>query len=88
MKLYAGIEAELRDEVMKSGGSISHHHGVGKLRKQFIDRSISPAAIQLSREMKKAMDPKNIFASNNTFPTYLEGSSSKGPLIESVEIQR
>lgn len=33
LKSYEEIEAAARDEIIKSGGSISHHHGVGKLRK-------------------------------------------------------
>ena len=33
---YEVVEDAARDEVMKCGGCISHHHGVGKLRKGFI----------------------------------------------------
>lgn len=29
------LEIECRAESMRQGGSISHHHGVGKLRKRF-----------------------------------------------------
>jgi len=31
---------------MLAGGSISHHHGVGKIRKGFIDRTIPQMAIE------------------------------------------
>ncbi|CAG0912989.1 unnamed protein product [Notodromas monacha] len=63
--LYEEIEHNLRDEVMRCGGSISHHHGVGKLRKQFMERSVSKPGVELLRGLKKAVDPKNIFASGN-----------------------
>ncbi len=33
VKVYTEVEDAARDEIMKYGGSISHHHGVGKLRK-------------------------------------------------------
>jgi len=33
VKVYSDIEDGAREEIMKNGGSISHHHGVGKLRK-------------------------------------------------------
>lgn len=35
---YEDIENECRDEVMKQGGSLSHHHGIGKIRKRFMTR--------------------------------------------------
>ena len=37
---YEHVEDCARDEVMKSGGCISHHHGVGKIRKKFIKRTL------------------------------------------------
>lgn len=37
MTIYEEIEDNARIEVMKNGGSISHHHGVGKLRKKFLE---------------------------------------------------
>ena len=33
---YHVVEDAARDEVLSSGGSLSHHHGVGKIRKGFI----------------------------------------------------
>jgi alkyldihydroxyacetonephosphate synthase len=63
--IFAHIEHHLRDVIMKSGGSISHHHGIGKLRKDFMDETISPTTINVLREVKKAHDPQNIFAIRN-----------------------
>ena len=36
-EIYEDIEIKSRDECFKYGGSISHHHGVGKLRKRFLE---------------------------------------------------
>ena len=36
--VFEEIENECRDEVMKQGGSLSHHHGIGKIRKRFMTR--------------------------------------------------
>ena len=33
---FSQIEHILREVIIKNGGSISHHHGVGKLRKDFL----------------------------------------------------
>jgi len=65
---FSIVEDSARDEVMLCGGSISHHHGVGKIRKAFIDRTIPALAIDWQKSIKDAIDPKNIFAINNTIP--------------------
>ena len=33
VKVFSEIEHNARDEILKQGGSLSHHHGIGKLRK-------------------------------------------------------
>lgn len=63
---YEYVEDCARDEVMKCGGCISHHHGVGKIRKKFIERTVSPNAIEWQQALKEKIDPQNIFAINNT----------------------
>lgn len=64
--IYEHVEDAARDEVMKQGGAISHHHGVGKIRKGFIDRTITPMGVEWQKNIKDSIDPKNIFAVNNT----------------------
>jgi alkyldihydroxyacetonephosphate synthase len=59
---YHEIEAEARREVIAAGGSISHHHGVGKLRLPFVSDIMSPAMIAWREQMKSALDPDGIFA--------------------------
>lgn len=63
---YEKVEDAARDEVMLCGGSISHHHGVGKIRKGFISRTLPPMAIKLQQDIKNALDPNNVFGINNT----------------------
>lgn len=60
--VYHEIEAEARKEVLAAGGSISHHHGVGKLRLPFVSDIMSPAMITWRDQMKAALDPQGIFA--------------------------
>ncbi len=67
-EVFGEIEHELRKTIIDNGGSISHHHGVGKLRKDFISDTISKGSIELIKDMKSSRDPKNIFGvSNNIF---------------------
>jgi alkyldihydroxyacetonephosphate synthase len=66
VEMYEEIENECRDEVLKQGGSLSHHHGIGKIRKRFMKRIMPGTAIDFMQDVKKSLDPKNIFAINNT----------------------
>lgn len=64
-EVYAEIEAAAREEILRSGGSLSHHHGIGKLRQRFLPDIMSPAGLDWSRRTKRAIDPKNVFGSRN-----------------------
>jgi alkyldihydroxyacetonephosphate synthase len=63
--VYAELERCARDEILRSGGSLSHHHGVGKIRRGFLPRIMSPAALEWSAEVRRAVDPANIFGIGN-----------------------
>jgi alkyldihydroxyacetonephosphate synthase len=66
--IFGSIEHEIRKVIMENGGSISHHHGVGKLRKDFMGKTLSQSSIDLIKNIKKVHDPKNIFGiRNNVF---------------------
>jgi alkyldihydroxyacetonephosphate synthase len=65
---FAEMERNIRAAIMDAGGSISHHHGVGKLRKYFVDRVASTETTEAVKALKKAVDPGNVFAvGNNIF---------------------
>ncbi|XP_046989334.1 alkyldihydroxyacetonephosphate synthase [Schistocerca americana] len=62
---YELLEEHARDEILASGGSISHHHGVGKLRAKWFPHQVSETGVELYQATKKELDPKNIFANGN-----------------------
>jgi alkyldihydroxyacetonephosphate synthase len=64
-EVYLELENIARDEILKSGGSLSHHHGIGKLRRGFLPRVISATEIQWKKELKKTLDPANVFGAGN-----------------------
>ncbi|MDZ7703791.1 MAG: FAD-binding oxidoreductase [Trueperaceae bacterium] len=64
-EVFGQIERAIREKIMSLGGSISHHHGVGKLRKPFLPDTLSPSSIALIRGLKHASDPQNVFGINN-----------------------
>ena len=78
VEVFAELEQAARDEILRSGGSLSHHHGVGKLRRGFLPRIFSPAALAWSAELKRAVDPANVFGIANQ----LLGSESAGRAAE------
>jgi len=64
-EVFAEIEAAARDEVLTSGGSLSHHHGIGKIRQEFLPRILSPGTLAWSRGVKETVDPTNVFGAGN-----------------------
>lgn len=62
---FSEMEKKLRVAIMDAGGSISHHHGIGKLRKEFMPRAITPATTEVIRELKRSIDPQNVFGAGN-----------------------
>lgn len=74
-EIFSKIEHSLRETIMAAGGSISHHHGVGKIRKDFMQHAISPAGSELIKEIKKANDPQDIFGIRNNI--FAETSTSE-----------
>ena len=63
--VYDEIEHAARDEVLRCGGSLSHHHGIGKIRSPFLGRIQSPGMQAFARDIKRAVDPTNVFGAGN-----------------------
>jgi alkyldihydroxyacetonephosphate synthase len=65
VEVFGELERAARDEILRCGGSLSHHHGVGKLRRGFLPRVMSQAAMEIRAELKQAIDPDNVFGIAN-----------------------
>ena len=64
-EVFSEIEAAARDEIVKAGGSLSHHHGIGKLRCEFMDK-VTPSSLRgVFFDVKKSFDPCNVFGARN-----------------------
>jgi len=64
-EIYSQMEIAAREEILRSGGSLSHHHGIGKLRERFMNDIKSAATLSWNQQTKQAVDPQNIFGSAN-----------------------
>lgn len=63
--VFSDVEHEARDEILRCGGSLSHHHGVGKIRKSFARDVIGETGIRMLKSVKKELDPHNVIGANN-----------------------
>ncbi len=62
---FAVLEHAAREAILENGGSISHHHGVGKLRAGFVKDVKSDAGLAWIEGAKKHLDPNNVFGIGN-----------------------
>jgi alkyldihydroxyacetonephosphate synthase len=59
--VYREIELAAREEILKCGGALSHHHGVGKLRSGLLNEVMSEQAMKWRQVIKASVDPRNVF---------------------------
>jgi alkyldihydroxyacetonephosphate synthase len=79
--VFAEIEHAARQEILNNGGSLSHHHGIGKLRADFTNEMDSDAYHSLILSLKQSVDPTNVFGVRNGA---LARSASEGEVKEEV----
>ncbi len=65
VRTFHEIEHRLREVVLEQGGSLSHHHGVGKIRQSFVSQVHSEASIEAVRALKRSLDPNDVFGAGN-----------------------
>ena len=65
MKTFSEIETAARKDILDQGGSLSHHHGVGKVRASFMPLLKSKVFQDVQHKMKEGLDPDNIFGARN-----------------------
>ena len=45
---------------LASGGGISHHHGIGRVRREFLGHEIGDTGVGVLRALKRALDPDDL----------------------------
>jgi len=56
----------LVETILKHGGSISHHHGVGRVLAPWMEGHLGRSSMELLRAVKKHLDPNNIMNPGGT----------------------
>jgi alkyldihydroxyacetonephosphate synthase len=60
LRYYKDSWAAAMEATLKNNGSISHHHGIGFWRKDFMQQELGPHGVELLRRIKLALDPNGI----------------------------
>jgi alkyldihydroxyacetonephosphate synthase len=56
------------EATVKHGGGIAHHHGSGRVRRDFLVHDLGEAGVALLRKVKAALDPRGIMNPGNLLP--------------------
>jgi glycolate oxidase len=60
--------ADIFDASVRLGGTLSGEHGVGSLKRAFMERDIGPISIDVMSSIKQALDPKGILNPGKVVP--------------------
>lgn len=58
---------------LENGGGIAHHHGIGRVRREWMNDEWGEAGVDLLRAVKRALDPEDLLNPGNLLP-------AEGPL--------
>jgi glycolate oxidase len=59
---------EIFEAAVALGGTLSGEHGIGLLKKQFLELDLGPQAIEIMHRIKDAVDPDGIMNPGKIFP--------------------
>jgi glycolate oxidase len=68
MKRVAGAARAIFEATIELGGTLSGEHGIGLLKKQFMELDIGADTIAVMRKIKDAIDPLGIMNPGKVFP--------------------
>ena len=60
LEMYAEIKQAASDAIMAAGGTITHHHAVGRLHRPWYDQQRPELFAEALRAVKRALDPNGV----------------------------
>ncbi|SFR83917.1 alkyldihydroxyacetonephosphate synthase [Agromyces sp. CF514] len=60
LDVWHSVKSAVNDTILAGGGTISHHHGVGRDHAPWLEREVGPVGIRLLRAIKAELDPAGI----------------------------
>ena len=58
--VYEDCWRRIMEATTQAGGGISHHHGIGRVRRQWMADEVGETGVALLKNLKKILDPDNI----------------------------
>jgi alkyldihydroxyacetonephosphate synthase len=65
---YYEYKRLITDTIMRLGGTLSHHHAVGTEHRGWVDKELSPAALQALHALKGSLDPQCVLNPGKLLP--------------------
>jgi alkyldihydroxyacetonephosphate synthase len=59
-RIYLGAWNAAMEATVACGATISHHHGIGRVRRDWLPRELGDAGMAALRAVKQALDPNGI----------------------------
>ena len=57
---YFDAWAAIMEATDRHGGSLAHHHGIGRVRAPWLERELGSGGLALLRKLKHALDPAGV----------------------------
>ena len=65
---YSAAWRAIMEATDRHGGSLAHHHGIGRVRAPWLERELGPEGLALLRKIKAALDPTGMMNPGALFP--------------------
>lgn len=59
-EVYFDCWRRIMEATVDEGGGISHHHGIGRIRRRWMPNEVGKAGVELLKSLKMVLDPDNI----------------------------
>jgi len=59
---------EIFEASLALGGTLSGEHGVGALKRPYLEKALGPVSIEVQKQIKRTLDPMNILNPGKIFP--------------------
>lgn len=57
---FRSFQQGVIEAIMKSGGSLSHHHGIGRMMAPYLEEYLGKEQMEVLKSLKRHFDPRNI----------------------------
>jgi alkyldihydroxyacetonephosphate synthase len=80
---YKEFQTGMIDEILRHGGSLSHHHGVGKMLAPWMESHLGSLHMDLLKDLKAFFDPNNIMNPGGSLGLDLDRKEVRNPIHKS-----